>query len=100
VTVNNNARGKMKKHKETCLRCDGTGRVWFSSFLAGVCFGCKGKGHVLLKKKRVVKKTKTRFKLFMTQDGEPVHCSWGDTKKSVDKWLALPGERWVEEVSA
>tara|TARA_Y100000310_G_scaffold25258_1_gene24171 strand:+ start:362 stop:472 length:111 start_codon:yes stop_codon:yes gene_type:complete len=35
----------------------------------------------------------------MTQEGEPVHCAWGDTKKSVDKWLKLPGERWVEEVS-
>tara|TARA_Y100000310_G_scaffold25258_1_gene24170 strand:+ start:165 stop:365 length:201 start_codon:yes stop_codon:yes gene_type:complete len=49
---------KMEFHKETCLRCDGTGRVWFSSFLAGVCFGCKGKGQVLLKKSVWLKKPK------------------------------------------
>lgn len=88
-----------KKHKEDCLRCDGTGRVWFSSFLAGVCFACKGKGHVMLAKKRAVKKQNTRFKLFMIQDGEPVHCAWGDSKKQVDKWLKLSGKRWAEEVS-
>ena len=85
--------------KHQCLKCEGTGRVeWGMHVLAGVCFNCKGEGHVLLKNKRVEKKAKTRFKLFMTQEGQPVHCSWADTKKSADKWLSMPGERWFEEV--
>lgn len=28
----------------TCSRCDGTGRVWFSSLMAGLCFQCCGTG--------------------------------------------------------
>ena len=88
----------MRKHKEICLRCEGTGRVAFSSVLASVCFGCKGEGFVLLKNKRVEKVQKVRFKLFMTQEGEPVHCAWGDSKKAADKWLKRSGERWIEEV--
>ena len=84
--------------KHECLKCEGTGEIrWAKHVMNGVCFGCNGKGHVFLKRKRQTP-ANIRFKLFMMQDGKPIHCSWAETKSRAKKWLSMPGERWIEEV--
>ena len=89
---------KNQMFKLECLKCDGTGEIrWAKHVQNGICFSCGGKGHVLRKGKRKPPPT-TKFKVFMIQEGKPVHCGFQLTKRSAKKWLELPGERWFEEV--